>query len=106
MDIGKRPDKITRETAPSPTQPIGTVATARGVVKWWRDEKGYGAISCAQLDPWDIRCHLARIEGTGFHSLSPGDMVEVEYMRVDRESFKFVAQRVRLVVATDAPDAG
>ena len=105
MDIGKRPDKITRETTPSPTQPIGTVGSARGVVKWWQDAKGYGAISCAELDPWDIWCHFAHIEGTGFRSLTPGDIVEVEYVRVDQESFKFVAQRVRrLVVPTDAPD--
>jgi cold shock CspA family protein len=69
VDIGKRPDKITRETAPSPTQPIGTVGTARGVVKWWRNEKGY-AISCVELDPWDIWCHFGHIEGTGFRTLT------------------------------------
>ena len=97
MDIGKRPDTIRREATSDPDDPIGTLAIAQGVVKWWRDDKGYGAIGCNHLDPWDIWCHFSNIEdtGTGFRSLTPGEIVEVEYMRADQESFKYVARRVR-----------
>lgn len=102
MDIGKRPGKIRREATSDPAEPIGTDATAQGVVKWWRDDKGYGAIGCDQLDPWDIWCHFSHIEdaGGGFRSLKPGEPVEVEYMRIDRESFKYVARRVRRLTPT------
>jgi cold shock CspA family protein len=101
VDPGKRPDKIRREAVPDPREPIGTLATAHGVVKWWRDDKGYGAIGCDHLDPWDIWCHFSNIEDTGggFRTLSPGDSVEVDYIRLDQESFKYVARRVRRVGA-------
>jgi len=99
VDIGKRPDKAKREAASDPGEPIGTLATAEGVVRWWRNDKGYGAIGCDVLDPWDIWCHFSAIEdaGGGFRALTPGDAVEVDYMRVDQESFKYVALRVRRV---------
>jgi cold shock protein len=106
MVIGKRPDKTTREATSRPTEPIGTVATAQGVVKWWRNDKGYGAIGCDHLDPWDIWCHFSNIEDTAgsFRALNPGDPVEVEYVRIDQESFKYVARRVRRL-ASAAPTA-
>ena len=107
MDLGKQPDKIRREAVSDPSEPIGTLATGQGVVKWWRIDKGYGAIGCDQLDPWDIWCHFSNIEDTsgGFRALNPGDSVEVDYMRVDQGSFKYVARQVRRVTAA-APRTG
>jgi cold shock CspA family protein len=105
MDIGKRPDKIRREATSDPAEPIGTLGTAPGVVKWWRDDKGYGAIDCDLLDPWDIWCHFSNIEDTGggFRALKPGEPVEVEYMRIDQETFKYVARRVRRLAQETSP---
>jgi cold shock protein len=95
MTIGKRPDKIAREAASQPTEPIGTEDATIGTVKWWRDAKGYGAIATEKTAPWDIWCHFGRIQEEGFRSLTPGDRVHVEYVRTDQESFKYVALSVR-----------
>jgi CspA family cold shock protein len=90
----KRHDKIARENSAPPPDPIGTSGTAVGIVKWWLDAKGYGAIAIDALAPWDVWCHFSQIDDDGFRSLTPGERVEVDYFRVDRESFKYVAQRV------------
>ncbi|TAK15013.1 MAG: cold shock domain-containing protein [Acidobacteria bacterium] len=69
--------------------------TARGTVKWWRDDKGHGVIACAEISPWDIWCHFSAIQVHGFKALSSGQTVEVDFSRTDQESFKYVARRVR-----------
>ena len=91
----KRPDDIARDTAPIPNEPLGTQRVARGTVKWWRDAKGYGVIATPSTEPWDIWCHFSVVDGDGFRTLATGEEVEVEYIRLDQESFKYVARRVR-----------
>jgi CspA family cold shock protein len=89
-----------------PPEPIGTEDAGTGVVKWWRDNKGYGVIACDKTSPWDIWCHFSHIEGAGFRSLTAGERVVVDYVRLDRESFKYVARRVRQrLLATRQDDA-
>jgi CspA family cold shock protein len=106
-DTGKRPDKIARENATAPSEPIGTTGTTQGTVKWWQASKGYGAIAAEKTAPWDIWCHFSHIEGSGFRELVPGEPVEVEYIRAPRESFQYVASAVRrLTPATNSADAG
>ena len=83
-----------RENAPEPPDD-DVLHVARGTVKWWRDAKGYGVISVPELAPWDIWCHFSVIEAEGFRTLTPGESVEVEYYRFNRESFKYVARSVR-----------
>ena len=79
-----------------PPQPLGTQAATIGTVKYWREEKGYGVISSEATAPWDIWCHFTHIvDMPGFRSLNPGQKVEVEYIRMDQESFRFIATRVR-----------
>ena len=95
MTREKKPDDIAREAAQPPTEAIGTVRSGTGAVKWWRDAKGYGVIACSEISPWDIWRHFSAIESAGFRNLTTGEQVEVEYYRFDRESFKYVAQRVR-----------
>src|SRR5262245_25750377 len=95
MTREKRPDDLAREAAPEPREPIGTPRAGTGIVKWWRDTKGYGVIACSQTAPWDIWCHFSAIEGEGFRSLETDESVDVEYHRFDRESFKYVATKVR-----------
>jgi CspA family cold shock protein len=106
-DIGKRADKVVREIAPPPPEPIGTESTTRGIAKWWEIAKGYGAIATDKTAPWDIWCHFSHIQGTGYKELTPGEAVEVDYFRADRESFKYVASAVRrLSPGADSRDAG
>jgi cold shock protein len=92
---GKRPDKVLRERSPTPRAELGSEGFASGVVKWWSETKGYGAITVAALAPWDVWCHFSHIEGDGYRSLTPGESVEVVYYRADQESFKYVARMVR-----------
>jgi len=94
-DIGKRPDKVIRETAALPADPLGTVRTATGTVKFFNAAKGWGAITTGETNPWDIWCIFAVIDGPGFRTLVQGERVDVEFERQDHDSFKYVARRVR-----------
>jgi CspA family cold shock protein len=84
-----------RANAEPPQEPIGTERRGICTVKWWRDAKGYGALSCADTAPWDVWCHFSAIQGEGFRTLAPGESVEVEFYRFDQESFKYLARKVR-----------
>ncbi len=55
---------------------------ARGTVKWFNDEKGYGFIA-AEGDQ-DVFVHHASIEGNGFRTLHEGDSVEFEIRTGER----------------------
>jgi CspA family cold shock protein len=48
----------------------------RGTVKWFSDEKGFGFIQ--QEGGEDVFVHHTAIQGTGFKSLSEGQVVEFE----------------------------
>jgi CspA family cold shock protein len=48
----------------------------RGTVKWFSDEKGFGFIQ--QEGGEDVFVHHTAISGTGFKSLSEGQIVEFE----------------------------
>jgi CspA family cold shock protein len=71
--------------------------TSIGIVKFWRDDKGYGVIEAVDTAPWDIWSHFSAIEGTGFKSLTVGERVEVTYHRANQDSYRYVAERVRRV---------
>jgi|SRR5665647_140774 len=82
-----------------PSEPRGTAHSAIGVVKWWKGAKGYGAIACMDVAPWDIWYHYSDIERPATDSesreIEPGTQVEVDFHRADQESFKYVADAVR-----------
>jgi CspA family cold shock protein len=53
------------------------VVMARGSVKWFNDQKGYGFISLEDGSK-DVFVHHTAIMGTGFKSLSEGQTVEFD----------------------------
>lgn len=50
----------------------------QGKVKWFNNEKGYGFISCDDIEN-DIYVHFSDIQMRGFKSLEQNDLVEFEY---------------------------
>jgi len=55
---------------------------ARGTVKWFSDQKGYGFISTDGSH--EVYVHHANIEGRGFRTLHEGEQVEFEVKSGDR----------------------
>ena len=47
---------------------------AKGTVKWFNGEKGYGFIT--QEEGPDVFVHYSEIQGDGYRSLNEGDRVE------------------------------
>ena len=53
---------------------------ARGTVKWFSEEKGYGFITPEEGGE-DLFVHYSAIEGSGFRSLKEGERVSYEPAR-------------------------
>ncbi|OXR47206.1 Cold shock-like protein CspLA [Nocardia cerradoensis] len=71
---------------------------AIGTVKFFRPEKGWGAIASAELpDGCDAWVHFNAIEGEGFRSLDAGERVEFDYESAQQDSFRYRATRVRRI---------
>jgi len=69
---------------------------ARGVVKFFRADKGWGAISSPELPAgFDAWVHFSMIEMDGYRELADGDRVEFNYEPAIQDSFRFRATRVR-----------
>ena len=50
---------------------------AKGTVKWFSDQKGYGLVTPDDGSK-DVFIHYSAIQGDGFKSLKEGDQVEFE----------------------------
>ncbi|MBN1350218.1 cold-shock protein [candidate division KSB1 bacterium] len=55
---------------------------AKGKVKWFNDNKGYGFIE--QEDGQDVFVHFSDIQGDGYRSLAEGADVEFEVVVGDK----------------------
>ena len=65
---------------PEPTEPLYTQKASIGVVKFWRDDKGYGVIESPETKPWGIWCSFGSIEPTGGIATIPtGEQFPVTY---------------------------
>jgi cold shock protein len=67
---------------------------ARGRVKWFSDEKGYGFIEL-EGGGEDVFVHYTEIVGEGFRTLEEGSVVEFEVLDGGRD--KKQASRVEVV---------
>ncbi len=67
---------------------------ARGKVKWFSNEKGYGFIENSEGGE-DLFVHYSEISGKGFRTLEEGN--EVEFEIVDGRGGKKQASRVEVV---------
>lgn len=69
---------------------------AQGTVKFFKPDKGYGAITSPELpDGSDAWVHFSVIEMDGYRYLDAGDRVEFDYEARQQDSYRFVATRVR-----------
>lgn len=76
----------------------------RGVVKFFKAEKGWGAVIADDLPPGqDVFVHFSAIEATGYRDLTAGDVVDVDYVRASQDSFNYSASRVRRLASGPAP---
>ena len=61
---------------------------AHGTVKFFKPDKGWGAITSPDLpDGFDAWVHFSAIEMDGYRSLNAGDPVEFDYEPVEQDSF-------------------
>ncbi|GAA4221239.1 CspA family cold shock protein [Streptosporangium album] len=70
---------------------------ARGTVKFFKEEKGWGAISSPELPAGrgDAFVHFSDIVADGYRSLRQGDAVEFDIEEAQQDSFRFRALNVR-----------
>ncbi len=57
---------------------------ARGTVKWFSDQKGYGFITAEDSDVSEVFVHHSAIEVQGFRTLHEGEQVQFEVTRSSR----------------------
>jgi CspA family cold shock protein len=74
---------------------------AYGVVKFWKAERGWGAISSDELPPGrDAFAHFSHImDMPGYRTLEVGQAVEFTYEAARQDGFDFRAIEVRLAPA-------
>ncbi|GAA0589350.1 cold-shock protein [Kutzneria viridogrisea] len=71
---------------------------AHGTVKFFKPEKGWGAIASPDLpEGCDAWVHFSAIEMDGFRALEAGDPVEFDHEAAQQDSFRFRVTRVRKV---------
>lgn len=76
----------------------------RGIVKFYREQHGVGAISSEALPPGlDAWVHFSVIEGSGHRILVVGEVVDFEFEHVQQDSFDYRATVVRRQRPAEGP---
>lgn len=77
---------------------------ATGVVKFYKREKGWGAIASEALpSSSDVWVHYSVIEGMDYRELAAGDEVELEFEAAQQDGFRYRATRVTRLRSGPAP---
>lgn len=75
-----------------------SVGPVPGRVKFWKTDKGWGAISSETLPPGrDAFAHFSVIEADGYRELAQGQAVEFRYRATRQDRFEFIAEWVRAI---------
>ncbi|GAA1686783.1 cold-shock protein [Nonomuraea maheshkhaliensis] len=68
----------------------------RGTVKFWKADRGWGAISSPELPVGrDAFAHFSEVVGEGYRVLEEGDEVEFDLVERPQDSFDYVAENIR-----------
>ncbi len=68
----------------------------RGTVKFWKADRGWGAISSPELPAGrDAFAHFSEVVGEGYRVLEEGDEVEFALVERPQDSFDYVAENIR-----------
>ncbi|MEU8354454.1 cold shock domain-containing protein [Nonomuraea sp. NPDC048882] len=68
----------------------------RGTVKFWKADRGWGAISSPELPAGrDAFAHFSEVVGEGYRVLEEGDEVEFDLVERPQDSFDYVAENIR-----------
>lgn len=71
---------------------------ARGTVKFWKAEKGWGAISSDELPPGrDAWVHFSVLDMPAYRALEAGQAVEFTFEPAQQDSFEYRAVHVRVI---------
>ena len=84
-----------------PVDERGTYAT--GTVKFWKGEKGWGAVVSDQV-PADVFIHFAKIDLPGYRELFAGQRVEFRWVGARQDSFSCVATWLRPLTPQATPE--
>jgi cold shock CspA family protein len=69
--------------------------SARGTVKVWHGEKGWGVLTSPDA-PTEVWVHFSAIQGTGYRELRVGESVEFEYRHVaNQDGYSYLAVSAR-----------
>lgn len=79
-------------------------AMATGIVKFYKAEKGWGAIASSDLPELsDAFVYFSVIEGIGYRELASGDTVDFDFEPARQDNFRYVATRARRLSPRPAP---
>ena len=77
---------------------------AKGVVKFYKLEKGWGAVSSPELPPGkDAFLHFSVLDPLSVPMLRAGDALEFTYSEAQQDSFDFVVESARVVIDSARP---
>lgn len=77
-----------------PVEKPRPLPTAVGTVRLWRDNDGWGVID-SESTPGGAWAHFSEIVGTGFRTLSGGQVVEFDYEDHGQDGYAFRANNIR-----------